>query len=78
MLRTFVLSRESDESGVSGTGEVLEGVVFHTGQVVACWKTESSVGHSSIAIYESWEAFHAIHIKSHPTNQTQIRWADEM
>jgi adenine-specific DNA-methyltransferase len=32
--RLFTLVRKIDQSGISGTGRVLDGVVFHTGQVV--------------------------------------------
>jgi hypothetical protein len=72
------LVRVADESGVSGTGRVLDGVVWHNGQVTICWRTDvegSKHGHSSLGIYPSWEAFEFIHIKSHPANQTRIEWA---
>ncbi len=36
--RLFTLFRHVDESGISGTGRVLDGVIFHTGQVVVCWR----------------------------------------
>lgn len=36
-MRTFKLIRSEDVSGVSGTGVVAEGVVFHDGQVVLSW-----------------------------------------
>ena len=36
-LRTFSLLRKEDISGVSGTGTIAEGVVFHDGQVVLSW-----------------------------------------
>lgn len=68
--RTFAVVRDSDESGVSGTGYVLQGVVWHNGKVTVCWKT----AHSSIAVYDSWEDFEFIHITSHPTNKTRIAW----
>lgn len=75
--RLFSLVRVADESGVSGTGRVLDGVLWHNGQVVICWRTDvegAKHGHSSLGIYPSWEAFEFIHIKSHPANQTQIQW----
>jgi len=37
MRRTFVLHRDEDVSGVSGTGVVAEGVVFSDGAVVVRW-----------------------------------------
>jgi hypothetical protein len=36
-MRTFKLVRKEDVSGVSGTGEVAEGVVFHDGQCILSW-----------------------------------------
>ena len=36
-IRTFTLVRSVDVSGVSGTGVVAEGVVFHDGQAVISW-----------------------------------------
>ncbi len=75
--RLFTMHRGGDESGVSGTGRILDGVLFHTGQVVICWRTDIEAakhGHSSLGIYPSWEAFEFIHIKSHPTNGTRLEW----
>lgn len=81
-MRRFKMYRRGDESGVSGSGHVLDGVVFHTGQVVICWRTDLDAtqgkgrGHSSLGIYASWEAFDALHIASHPANRTDIEWLD--
>ena len=36
-MKTFKLVRKEDVSGVSGTGEVAEGVIFHDGQVALSW-----------------------------------------
>jgi len=36
-MKTFVLRRLVDVSGVSGTGIVAEGVMFHDGQCVLSW-----------------------------------------
>jgi hypothetical protein len=36
-MKTFRLVRKEDVSGVSGTGEVAEGVEFHDGQTVLSW-----------------------------------------
>ena len=48
--RTFKLLRKEDISGVSGTGEVAEGVIFHDGQVALSWfgKMHSLEIHPSI------------------------------
>ena len=61
-----------DETGVSGIGHVLDGVVFNDGTTVIKWLTEMS----SIAIYKSFEEFKAIHIDSHPANESIIEMID--
>lgn len=71
--RMFSMVRTADESGVSGTGRVLDGVVWSNGKVTVQWRTENS----SIAVYDSFETFEAIHITPHPDNGTVIEWADE-
>jgi hypothetical protein len=75
--RLFTLIRHVDESGISGTGRVLDGVIFHTGQVVVCWRTDMNAdkpGYSSIAVYPSWEAFLAVHVQPHASNAIEIRF----
>jgi hypothetical protein len=72
----FSLIRKQDESGISGTGRVLDGVLFHNGQVVICWRSDvnNEDGTSSLGIYPTWEAFESIHIKPHSQNKTEIVW----
>ena len=75
--KRFSIIRNSDESGVSGTGRIIDGIVFHNGNTVICWRTDiegSQHGYSSLGIYESFEAFKFIHIDSHPDNNTEIVW----
>lgn len=36
-MRRFVLNRTEDISGISGTGIVAEGVIFHDNQVALSW-----------------------------------------
>ena len=76
--RLFTVIRTRDETGVSGTGRVIDGVVFHTGQVVVCWRSDlrDGGGHPSLGIYPGWEAFAAIHINSHPSNETHVEWRE--
>ncbi|MCC6175207.1 MAG: hypothetical protein IT305_07895 [Chloroflexi bacterium] len=79
--RLFTLIRYIDESGVSGTGRVLDGVIFHTGQVVVCWRTDinpESVGYSSIAIYPSWEAFLQVHVRPHAEGAMEVQFGDDV
>lgn len=68
--RRFTLFREKDASGVSGVGRVLDGVVFHNGKTVVCWRTLVS----SVSVYDNFEDFRFIHIDSHPDNGSVIRW----
>jgi hypothetical protein len=73
--RLFTLIRKQDATGVSGTGRVLDGVVFHTGQVVICWRSDlrqDDPGYSSISVYPSWEAFEHVHIDPHPINEAEV------
>jgi len=79
-MKTFTVVRNGDESGVSGTGRILDGVIFHNGKVVVCWRTDidgSKHGDSSVGIYESFGAFRRIHIDSHPDNLTEIHFNPE-
>ncbi|SFQ82196.1 hypothetical protein [Hymenobacter arizonensis] len=78
--RLFTLIRHADETGISGTGRVLDGTIFHTGQVVVCWRSDlrtDKPGFSSLVIYNSWEAFLAIHVEPHPVEQTEIVFGTE-
>lgn len=69
-MRLFVLSRKDDEGGVSGTGEVAEGVEFHDGTVALRWRTE----YRSTAIYASIADVERIHGHN---GKTVIIWATE-
>ncbi|MBZ9749738.1 hypothetical protein K7W42_02545 [Deinococcus sp. HMF7604] len=69
----FALIRQADATGVSGTGHVLDGVIFHTGQVVVCWR--SAFG--SITIFENWEAFIGVHLQAHPENRASLVFLDD-
>lgn len=74
-VQLFTVIRETDATGVSGVGRVLDGVVFHTGQVVVCWRSDvndPNDGFSSLGVYPTWEAFAHVHIDSHPENKTQV------
>lgn len=69
-LRRFRLKRNEDESGVSGTGYVAEGVKFSDGQCVINWLTDTR----SIGLYHS--PVEMIHIHGHG-GKTIIEWVDE-
>ncbi|KKL71868.1 hypothetical protein LCGC14_2090620 [marine sediment metagenome] len=65
-MKYFKVSRKHDESGVSGIGHVIDGIIFDDGTTVIKWLGDMS----SIAIYKSFEDFKVIHIDSHPINET--------
>ena len=73
-MRRFVMDREHDASGVSGTGIVLEGVLFSTGIVVVHWLTPPPRG--SISVFDSLDQFLAIHVRPHPDNHTVLVFED--
>lgn len=73
-MRGFSIERKADTSGVSGTGIVLEGVIFSTGAVVAHWLTPAPKG--SLNTFDSWDQFVSIHLSSHPENEARVLWAD--
>ena len=56
-MKMFWLYRKEDESGVSGTGIVAEGVIFTSGKCALCWCAELT----SIAIYDNMDDLMAIH-----------------
>lgn len=66
--KPFTVYREFDSTGVSGAGRVLDGIVFHTGQVVICWHSENQ----SVTVFESWAAFENVHLKAHPENRSRV------
>jgi len=73
-IETFTVCRQNDEGGISGTGVVIEGVLFATGQVVLHWLSPSPIG--SISIFASIDDFKKIHAAPHKENKTIITWSD--
>jgi len=68
-MRRFELHREVDESGISGTGIVAEGVAFSDGTAALRWKAQ----YKSTAVYQSMVDVEAIHGHN---GQTKIVWFD--
>ena len=56
-MRLFVLRRTDDESGISGIGDVAEGVEFSNGKCALCWTTQ----YRSVAVYDSIRELESIH-----------------
>ncbi len=73
-MRLFTMARTHDQSGVSGTGPVVQGVLMATGEVVVQWNQPVPLG--DIQIKRSMEAFLKIHVHEHPENKTIITWGD--
>tara|TARA_Y100000034_G_C6862597_1_gene392751 strand:- start:376 stop:738 length:363 start_codon:yes stop_codon:yes gene_type:complete len=73
-IRTFTVCRRADETGISGEGVVIEGVVLGTGQCIVHWLYPPPRG--GIAVFDSMEDFLKVHVLPHPTNKTIITFAD--
>jgi len=73
-IRTFTVCRQQDETGVSGEGIVIEGVVLATGQCIVHWLYPPPRG--GIAIFDSMNDFIRVHIQPHPSNKTIITYQD--
>ncbi len=68
--RRFVLYRLEDESHVSGTGLVAEGIQFSSGRCVRAWLTDTP----SIDVYENIGDVAEVH--GH-RGKTSIEWIDD-
>jgi hypothetical protein len=68
--RRFTLIRDIDETGVSGTGVIVEGIEFTDGTVALRWLT----GATSTAVYDSIAAVETIHGHG---GKTRIVWIDD-
>ena len=73
-IRTFTVCRQEDETGVSGEGIVIEGVVLATGQCIVHWLYPPPRG--GIAVFDSMSDFVRVHVEPHPTNKTIITYQD--
>lgn len=56
-MRQFHLVRNEDPSGVSGTGLVAEGVVFHDGQTIVSWFGK----YHSVEVWPDVDSMIAVH-----------------
>lgn len=69
--RRFYLERIKDETGVSRTGRVLEGVLWQNGEVSVQWRPP----HSTYGFYHSMQEFLTIHVDCHPSCNV-VRWIE--
>lgn len=72
-MKLFELRRAEDESGISGTGTVAQGVIFDNGTCVLTWLTE----HTSVAMYQNIETVARIHGHNGKTKVIQIADLDK-
>jgi hypothetical protein len=68
-MRRFHLKRLEDETGISGTGIVTDGIQFDDGTVVMKWNTDTT----SVAAYASIEDVIIIHGHG---GKTVVEWTD--
>jgi hypothetical protein len=73
-IQVFKMIRNNDESQISGTGVVLQGVLWPDGHVTLQWCVEDKP--PSETRYNSWKDFKLLHIDMHATNDTEIVWYD--
>ena len=57
MAKIFHLHRVEDDSGISGTGRIAQGVIFDNGKVALTWLSE----HPSVAMYDNIGDVRVIH-----------------
>lgn len=69
-MRRFVLERDRDDTGISGTGTVAEGIEFSDGTVALRWLVGD---HRSTVVWANIADVEAIH--GH-TGATRVVWAD--
>ena len=72
-MRRFVLEREHDVSGVSGTGTVAEGVEFSDGSAVVKWIVGE---HQSIVVWPGSDAATSIEAIHGHGGHTRVKWVD--
>ena len=70
-LRRFVLVRDDDPTGMSGTGVVAEGVQFTKGDVAMTWKSEFN----SVTVFPNITTVEALHTHM-GKDPSRIIWLD--
>lgn len=69
-MRTFVLQRDHDETGISGTGTVAEGIQFSDGTVALRW----IVGEDRSSVF--WQSIDSVERIHGHGGHTRIAWTD--
>jgi len=70
--RSFLLIRDVDETRISGTGIVAEGIVFSNGKVVLGWL--GKLGVPSLGVFDSIEQVEQVHGHG---GATRVVWQGE-
>lgn len=70
MIRLFYLQRDEDETGISGTGRIADGIEFSDGSCVVHWLTYTS----STNFYSSLKDVEALHGHG---GKTKVVWIFE-
>lgn len=73
-IRTFTVCRQNDETGVSGEGVVMQGIILASGWCIINWLLPLPIG--SVSIFNSMRDFLETHVESHPSNKTIITFDD--
>jgi len=70
-MKVFYLHRKEDESGISGTGRIAQGIVFDNGKVALTWLS----AHPTVTVYDNLGEVRAIHGHSGKTEvQMELDW----
>lgn len=72
-MRRFYLDRKEDATGISGTGRVVEGVVFSNGLVALTWFNPRIAQWTSVSLYPDMDVVEQIHGHG---GKTEIVWVD--
>ena len=73
-IRSFTVCRQHDQTGVSGEGVIIEGVVLASGHCIIHWLFPPPRG--GIAIFDSLNDFLKVHVLPHKENKTIITFED--
>ena len=72
-MRRFFLERETDPTGMSGTGRVADGIEFDNGQIAMTWKKEFP----SVTVFQSISTVEKLH-SHNAQDPTRIVWVDDV
>lgn len=65
----FEVHRSKDPKEISGTGHVIDGVIFPNGKTVIQWRHKKK---QSVAIFDTFTQFQSVHMKHH--DGSQLNW----